>query len=342
MTLGATPFSIYMTVLARARSQYVVGDAGAQIAHHRAGSSSSSCSKARKEPARTSSTSSSSTATRRTGTLTLDERRGRPTRTSTSRRRVARGRARRRPDADLHVGHDRPAEGRRAHPPQPDRRGRRASRSSSSSRATARVISWLPNAHIAERNAHHYIPIVFGLEITMLRRTRARSSSTCPQVRPSWFFAVPRIWEKLKAGPRGDARRPQPDEQREKAQAALDGRDAEGPPRAGRRGGARGARRGGRQGRRGALLQRCATMLGLDQVEAVNVGAAPTPRRGARVLPRDRHADRRAVGDERDLRRRHDATRPSAIKIGTVGPPAPGVEIKLADGRRGAHARPTS
>ena len=29
-----------------------------------------------------------------------------------------------------------------------------------------RVISWLPSAHIAERNAHHYIPIVFGLEIT--------------------------------------------------------------------------------------------------------------------------------------------------------------------------------
>src|SRR3954453_15135243 len=26
-----------------------------------------------------------------------------------------------------------------------------------------KVISWLPNAHVAERNAHHYIPIVFGI-----------------------------------------------------------------------------------------------------------------------------------------------------------------------------------
>ena len=26
----------------------------------------------------------------------------------------------------------------------------------------AKVISWLPAAHVAERNAHHYLPIVFG------------------------------------------------------------------------------------------------------------------------------------------------------------------------------------
>jgi long-chain acyl-CoA synthetase len=30
----------------------------------------------------------------------------------------------------------------------------------------SRVISWLPAAHIAERGAHHYLPIVYGLQIT--------------------------------------------------------------------------------------------------------------------------------------------------------------------------------
>ena len=30
-----------------------------------------------------------------------------------------------------------------------------------------KVISWLPNAHVAERNAHHYIPVCLGLEITI-------------------------------------------------------------------------------------------------------------------------------------------------------------------------------
>src|SRR4029077_12168350 len=29
-----------------------------------------------------------------------------------------------------------------------------------------RVISWLPSAHIAERGAHHYLPVVFGMTVT--------------------------------------------------------------------------------------------------------------------------------------------------------------------------------
>ena len=62
-----------------------------------------------------------------------------------------------------------------------------------------RVISWLPAAHVAERNAHHYLPIVFGLQITCCDDPR-EVLSYLPEVRPSWFFAVPRIWEKLKAG----------------------------------------------------------------------------------------------------------------------------------------------
>jgi len=62
-----------------------------------------------------------------------------------------------------------------------------------------RVISWLPAAHVAERNAHHYLPIVFGLQITCCDDPR-QVLSYLPEVRPSWFFAVPRIWEKLKAG----------------------------------------------------------------------------------------------------------------------------------------------
>ncbi|HEY2006180.1 MAG TPA: long-chain fatty acid--CoA ligase, partial [Solirubrobacteraceae bacterium] len=63
----------------------------------------------------------------------------------------------------------------------------------------SRVISWLPAAHIAERNAHHYIPIVFAGTVTCAPNPR-EVLSYLPQVRPSWFFAVPRIWEKLKAG----------------------------------------------------------------------------------------------------------------------------------------------
>jgi len=68
-----------------------------------------------------------------------------------------------------------------------------------------RVISWLPAAHIAERNAHHYLPIVFGLQITCCDDPR-QVLSYLPEVRPSWFFAVPRIWEEAEGGAGDDAR----------------------------------------------------------------------------------------------------------------------------------------
>src|SRR5947209_12964438 len=62
-----------------------------------------------------------------------------------------------------------------------------------------RLISWLPAAHIAERMAHHYIPVIYAGSITCCPNPR-EVVSFLPQVRPTWFFAVPRIWEKLKAG----------------------------------------------------------------------------------------------------------------------------------------------
>jgi long-chain acyl-CoA synthetase len=63
----------------------------------------------------------------------------------------------------------------------------------------SRVISWLPAAHIAERMAHHYIPIVFAGSVTCAPDPR-QIVAFLPEVRPTWFFAVPRIWEKLKSG----------------------------------------------------------------------------------------------------------------------------------------------
>src|SRR3954452_18517719 len=64
---------------------------------------------------------------------------------------------------------------------------------------TSRVISWLPAAHVAERTAHHYLPAVFAMSVTTCPDPR-RVGEFLPQVRPTWFFAVPRVWEKLKAG----------------------------------------------------------------------------------------------------------------------------------------------
>ena len=95
-----------------------------------------------------------------------------------------------------------------------------------------RVISWLPAAHVAERNAHHYLPILFGLQITCCDDPR-EVLSYLPEVRPSWFFAVPRIWEKLKAGLETMVAG-QPEERRAELTAALDAGGAQGAPGAGR------------------------------------------------------------------------------------------------------------
>ena len=68
--------------------------------------------------------------------------------------------------------------------------------------------------------AHHYIPVVYAGTVTCCPNPR-EVVSYLPQVHPNWFFAVPRIWEKLKAGLE-TMLAGQPEDQREKVQTALD------------------------------------------------------------------------------------------------------------------------
>jgi long-subunit acyl-CoA synthetase (AMP-forming) len=69
-------------------------------------------------------------------------------------------------------------------------------------------------------------------------------------------------------------------------------------------------------------------MLGLDQVEALNVGAAPTPIEVLEFM----HAIGLPLAELWGMSETCGAgavNPPDKIKIGTVGPPAPGIEIKL-------------
>jgi long-subunit acyl-CoA synthetase (AMP-forming) len=63
-----------------------------------------------------------------------------------------------------------------------------------------RAISFLPSAHIADRWLTHYYPSMFcGATLTTLANAR-QLAAVLPEVRPTAFGAVPRIWEKFKAG----------------------------------------------------------------------------------------------------------------------------------------------
>ena len=191
----------------------------------------------------------------------------------------------------------------------------------------SRVISWLPAAHIAERNAHHYLPIVYGLQITCCADPR-QVMSYLPEVRPQWFFAVPRIWEKLKAGLE-TMLAGQPEEQRESTERALAAaiekvrlEQREQPVPA-----ALAEQVAGAEEQVFAGLRQ---MLGLDQVQAVHVGAAPTPVEVLEFF----HAIGIPLAEIWAMSETCGAgcvNPPERIKLGTVGPPAPGVEISLAE-----------
>lgn len=67
------------------------------------------------------------------------------------------------------------------------------------SRFGDRVTSYLPTAHIADRVMGLYSLEVFGALVTAVSDPRAIAAAL-PDVRPTVWAAVPRIWEKLKAG----------------------------------------------------------------------------------------------------------------------------------------------
>ena len=67
------------------------------------------------------------------------------------------------------------------------------------SRFGDRVTSFLPTAHIADRVMGLYSLEVFGALVTVVSDPRAIAAAL-PDARPTVWGAVPRVWEKLKAG----------------------------------------------------------------------------------------------------------------------------------------------
>ena len=190
----------------------------------------------------------------------------------------------------------------------------------------SRVISWLPSAHIAERAAHHYIPVAFGFTITTCDDPRA-IVAFLPEVRPNWFFAVPRIWEKMKASLEAMFHA-LPEEAREKAEQALAAaREKVRLEQAGEEVPAELAAVVAKADEE--MFAGLRANLGLDRISAVNVGAAPTPPEVLEFF----HAIGIPLAELWGMSETCGAgtvNPPSRVKIGTVGPPSPGVEIKLA------------
>jgi long-subunit acyl-CoA synthetase (AMP-forming) len=191
-----------------------------------------------------------------------------------------------------------------------------------------RVVSWLPMAHIAERACSHYLPMLLGFTTTCCPDPR-QVVAYLPEVKPTWFFAVPRIWEKLKAAIEAGVAAEQDAAKKQATEWALGvGLKKVRAEQAGEAVPEELAREHAKADE--LVLSKIRARLGLDQVESVNVGAAPTPREVIEFF--------HAIGVPlAELWGMSETTGygacnpPDKIKIGTVGPPAPGAEIKLAD-----------
>jgi long-subunit acyl-CoA synthetase (AMP-forming) len=191
-----------------------------------------------------------------------------------------------------------------------------------------RGTSYLPTAHIADRLTGLYFQEVFGTQLTTVADVRAIAAAL-PEVRPTVWGGVPRVWEKLKAAVEFAVAN-EPDEMK---RAALQWALSVGAKKA------------------AALLahqpvpddvaaewataddlvlSKLRERLGLDQVRWAVSGAAPIPVQtlGFFVglgLPMTE------LWGMSELSCIATVSHPNDTKLGTVGRPLPGVECRLAD-----------
>lgn len=62
-----------------------------------------------------------------------------------------------------------------------------------------RAVSYLPAAHVADRISAHAMNLLTGIQLTTVADPR-EVAAALPDARPTSFFGVPRVWQKIKAG----------------------------------------------------------------------------------------------------------------------------------------------
>jgi len=191
-----------------------------------------------------------------------------------------------------------------------------------------RNISFLPSAHIADRLVSHYAGIFHGFTLTTCPDP-TELFAYVPEVRPTLFGGVPRIWEKLKAAIAAGIEA-EPDEEKKRVtkwalelglrKVRAEQADQEVPAELLEE----------HAKAEELVLSKMRERLGLDQVQFYVVGAAATPLEvmeffaamGIEILEVWGMSETSAIATMNP---------PGAVRMGTVGPPIPGVEVRLAE-----------
>jgi len=190
-----------------------------------------------------------------------------------------------------------------------------------------RMISYLPSAHIADRWAGIYAQMIYGNCVYCCPDPRQMVAYSI-EVKPTVWGGVPRIWEKLKAAIEIGIAAESDEAKREATVAAIEvGRRR---ARAQMDGGVPAELEAEWQRADERVLSTIRAMLGLDEVESFVVGAAPTPPEVLEFFL--------ALGIEiRETWGMSETTAittlnpPGGVRVGTVGPPIPDTEVKLAE-----------
>jgi long-subunit acyl-CoA synthetase (AMP-forming) len=189
------------------------------------------------------------------------------------------------------------------------------------------VVSFLPHAHIADRGLSHYALMVWGHTVTC-----------CPDVtqvfahvadcRPTFFGAVPRVWEKLQAALEAGVEAEADETRRETTRRAIElglrkvRLEQRGDPVPDELSDAWAAADAG-------VFSHIRARIGLERAEWFMTGAAPSPLAMLEFFA--------AIGipicevwGMSELASIATLVPQDNLRLGTVGPPIPGVEIRLA------------
>jgi long-chain acyl-CoA synthetase len=190
-----------------------------------------------------------------------------------------------------------------------------------------RRLSYLPLAHIAERVTSHFAQITLGCQ-TWFARSLDTLLEDLQDCRPNVFFAVPRVWEKFHAGIMARLAE-QPEEMRQMAEGLIEIAKAVVEIRQSGEDIADGM---------GESLEMAEQMmfkpvrdrLGLGECRVAISGAAPINPDILTFFHAINLPIAEVYGQTEDCGPT-SLNPPERIRIGTVGPPIPGVEVRIAD-----------
>ncbi len=191
-----------------------------------------------------------------------------------------------------------------------------------------RGVSYLPLAHVAERMTTHYLGIRYAGTIFFVR-DMSEVLETLQQARPQLFMAVPRVWEKMHAALLAKIEASEDPRKRKLALKAVDAATEKvGIELAGETPSLKLKLQHALFDR--LVFSKIRDGLGLDQLRYALSGAAPISPDLLRFF--------KAIGVEilevygmTESTAVITANAPGQVRIGTVGPPLPGIEVRIAE-----------